>query len=749
MLLLLLSRRLAIPSGTFRAFSSLSFSYKDDKSKVPRVKWFYATDVPKRKPEWFEYTKEKEPEKFIPFADHDSDRLELAFRKFYDKLSRKSASQSHVSVNEDKLFEVNLEDFELKPVYWEGPVFEVRRGTWFYRDGIPLSRKMSQKIELGYQTRRHLLRPRDLEKDNWKLVKEYKQKVQKFNDKSNENAPEDESEATNYDDILDLEDGSLVLYCNDTDAVIFRDTMKTDFHLDVLRNLGSTPASLLSVQKLQRGYSDDLTQSILDNLPSNPLPDFGEVLLNEISKVVDPKQSKPELLSSDTQNKQEKNEIEGDYEHTLSKDDAEREIEHLVLCVHGIGQVLGPKFESINFTHSVNVMRNTMRSVYEAEEEYKKVAYGDEEHRQRKRNNKIQVLPISWRHKVDFHPKKAFEEVDDEGENRLPSLSEINVDGVKPIRNIVGDVALDILLYYEQRYVDQIYETVTEELNRVYTLYKERNPNFNGKVHIMGHSLGSCISFDILAAQPNSVDYSSKDLKKHLKFDVENLFCVGSPLGMFKLLGRTNIVPRSILDENMKGNYLSPKCKRLYNLFHPCDPVGYRMEPLIKSRFAKFKPEPVTFALKGFDRHVKGLAKWSTDIQEKFVSASSWLLGSKGTQVEEAKTHEEKVASENALGQILATLVRKNELNLKEEAKEKKKAVKEELEAKDLDLLVRANSRGRVDYCLPMGVFDISLVSAISAHVSYFEDEDTAGFIMKEILSLDQEAAKSKKVVYY
>ena len=48
--------------------------------------------------------------------------------------------------------------------------------------------------------------------------------------------------------------------------------------------------------------------------------------------------------------------------------------------------------------------------------------------------------------------------------------------------------------------------------------------------------------------------------------------------------------------------------------------------------------------------------------------------------------------------------------------------------------MIALNKAGRVDYSLPVGVLDFSLVSAVSAHVSYFEDQDTSGFIMNELL---------------
>lgn len=40
-----------------------------------------------------------------------------------------------------------------------------------------------------------------------------------------------------------------------------------------------------------------------------------------------------------------------------------------------------------------------------------------------------------------------------------------------------------------------------KELNRIYKLFKERNPTFEGNVFVVGHSLGSVILFDLLCHQ--------------------------------------------------------------------------------------------------------------------------------------------------------------------------------------------------------------------------------------------------------
>jgi hypothetical protein len=40
--------------------------------------------------------------------------------------------------------------------------------------------------------------------------------------------------------------------------------------------------------------------------------------------------------------------------------------------------------------------------------------------------------------------------------------------------------------------------TVGKELNRLFNLFRERNPAFEGGVSLGGHSLGSLILFDLL-----------------------------------------------------------------------------------------------------------------------------------------------------------------------------------------------------------------------------------------------------------
>jgi hypothetical protein len=98
--------------------------------------------------------------KFIPFSETDSRSVEVAFQKLADEedISGRSRllrdveasklesqdigdrkdkdgnaqSPVKVPVNEDYLFDVQIEARELSPAYWLGPVYDVKRGTWFF-----------------------------------------------------------------------------------------------------------------------------------------------------------------------------------------------------------------------------------------------------------------------------------------------------------------------------------------------------------------------------------------------------------------------------------------------------------------------------------------------------------------------------------------------------------------------------------------------------------------------------------------
>lgn len=721
---------------------------KDDLIPKAKIKWYYATDVPISKPSWYNYTKVEEAKTFLPFSDYDSQRIEKQFKKYFERGDESITSK--IEVSEDKLFEVDVKNFELSPIYWEGPVYEVRRGLWFTSDGVPLSHVLTQQIEMGFEAKKPYLFDEERKMRAENPGKFNKADIAKFNSDEDIGEVILDIDTEEIDDIVTLPNNKAVLYFNNNRAALFPDSMINDYQLPIIRRFGATAVSLLNVTHIQRGFTSDLTASIFDNIPENPIPGLTDILQTEVTNLFTGEAEEPIKKSTNysdendgnesKQNKEMKRVIEDDFENDTTEDTSTRELDHVVFCVHGIGQVLGTKYESINFAHNINVMRNTMKAVYKDNPLYKKLAYGDKETSDSKFNNRIQVLPIAWRHMIDFHPNKLPKEIEED--SRLPTLSQINVDGVRSLRNVIGDVALDILLYYESKYFNQILASVTNQLNFVYEEFMKRNPDFKGKFHVLGHSLGSAIVFDIASLQYNTRP-KNPDKTKDLLFDIDSLFCIGCPVGVFKLISQKNIVNRKELPEDYDPRLpdlssSSPKCVNLYNLFHPCDPVGYRIEPLIKPRFSNFLPEEVPFAVEGIDTQIKGLASFTDDLQEKIASATSWILKS-NRKSKLADGIQDKFIDENALGEIVSSIVKSDE----EEADTTSKG---KLSTPDLKILTSFNKNARVDYCLPMKFFDISLVSAISAHVSYFEDQNTSGFIMSKLLS-STEPVTSKTVL--
>ncbi|KAH0064227.1 DDHD-domain-containing protein, partial [Aureobasidium melanogenum] len=210
-------------------------------------------------------------------------------------------------------------------------------------------------------------------------------------------------------------------------------------------------------------------------------------------------QEDPQKQEEEVRKRDEK-EIQDDY-RDREGEQQDREIEHLLLVTHGIGQRLGLRMESVNFVGDVNTLRKTLKAVYSESADLQAL---NSEVDSLPKNCRIQVLPINWRHKLDF-PNRALKHNRKEHdlafggfgeEEDYPNLDNISVEGVPAVRNLITDLALDILLYQSPAYKDAIASIVLEECNRIYKLFCERNPSFKGKVSLVGHSLGSAIMFD-------------------------------------------------------------------------------------------------------------------------------------------------------------------------------------------------------------------------------------------------------------
>ncbi|KAI1424079.1 DDHD domain-containing protein [Xylaria sp. FL1777] len=715
------------------------------------VLWFHAVDIPKRKPQFLK-VKKKEPDnakplvpkKFVAFSNVDSRSLENAYQKLLEELEndrgKGAVSQQHmrthssslrsravsvedasiagsdkdsdssssglrIPVNEDFLFDVNIEQRELTPVYWLGPIYEVRRGTWFYQESSslrPCEENLAAQLEEGYLKTKPWTYPTNRTSSN-SGIQNITPKASTDNLKTNAKSPAESSvkpsplqptvpyQPQTYR-LFGTYMNSVATYQDSNTAWLSSDGVFSWVTSTVYQRFAG--GSYMNGIKLVRGYSEsgkakDTKRPPTPTTATIPPQSTRDDSQDKQDKGLKRRSAPPTTRSGVTDGEREEDNarvemerrenqlkrqfssyIEGaddpekQEEHIRLREEQEiqddyqgqdgetqgREIEHLVLVTHGIGQLLSLRMESVNFVHDVNMLRKTLKGVYAHSEDLKAL---NSDNQDGPGNSKIQVLPVCWRHLLDFprrREKKGETDLGDvaEEDDEYPSLEDITIEGMAFARSLISDLALDVLLY-QSSYREQITQIVLNESNRIYKLFLERNPEFKGKVHIVGHSLGSAIMFDILCRQkqrPEGVEplrnplrfwpsqersEPSKDIHElSFDFDVEDLYCLGSPVGLFQMLkGRTiaarqqpNAAPSEspLAPAYMEDPFLStssasgqrvsavtglplsvssPNVAQLFNIFHPSDPIAYRLEPLVSSAMSSLKPQALPYTKKG------------------------------------------------------------------------------------------------------------------------------------------------------
>jgi hypothetical protein len=713
-----------------------------------RPQWFHAVDVPKRRPHPGGKVKEEKPlappKKYAAFSIKDSKAIEAAFQKMIETEDKSEGAQQQpnktldeseqsgsikIPVNEDYLFDVDVETRELAPSYWLGPVYDVRRGTWFYQDGSvqrPCDENLAAQLEEGYlkvkawripapQTTstkpRSASQPRarpaswapeqassnpvpaqplSAKQSGSDLKAEASKGVETSAQAETDNQ---NSQAPNTYRLFGSHMNSVVTYQDANTAWLLTDSTLSRMSVGVYERFAG--GGHFAGMKMTRGYvqpnqkGDGKETSTESNKATSQKPEDQKTDAEaaESQKAKASSETKRQLLQRQMSSllesatdgheeqegemrRREEREIEDDYD---DQGDQAREISHLILVTHGIGQRLGLRLDSVNFVHDVNTLRKTLKAVYADSPDLR--ALNDEhdsDDSSETMNSRIQVLPICWRHLLDFpkqslrHNRKEHDLADtDIDDDEYPTLEDITVDGVPHVRNLICDMGLDILIYDSPSYKEHIASLVLHECNRIYRLYMERNPNFKGKVSLIGHSLGSVILFDILCRQRAAPTSSRrKDEPLQLEFEVEDFYALGSPIALYQMLGGRTIASRqatevrtSSMDDPMLGgaptsssaskrrsldltagpdfgeNPVSkPKCSQIYNIFHPTDPIAYRIEPLISPAMATLKPQPLPYTKRGIfgapvGQGLTGIgARVSQSVSSMWSSVASSLL---------------------------------------------------------------------------------------------------------------------------
>ncbi|XP_040905574.1 SEC23-interacting protein [Toxotes jaculatrix] len=208
-----------------------------------------------------------------------------------------------------------------------------------------------------------------------------------------------------------------------------------------------------------------------------------------------------------------------------------------------------------------------------------------------------------------------------------------------------------------------------------------------------------------------------------LDFEPVTFFALGSPIGMF-------LTVRGL--EKIEETYQLPTCKRFFNIYHPLDPVAYRIEPMIIPDM-DLKPVLIPHH-KGRKRlHLElkdSLSRMGSDLKQGFISSlkSAWQ-----TLNEFARAHTSSAQLQAELAMV-ANQIEEQEKQAEEEHKipESPEPQREEEPHVKIGML---NGGNRIDYVLqekPIESFNEYLF-ALQSHLCYWQSEDTALLLLKEI----------------
>lgn len=231
-------------------------------------------------------------------------------------------------------------------------------------------------------------------------------------------------------------------------------------------------------------------------------------------------------------------------------DDPSVPIDHLVICVHGIGEAMWSRkvFNREPFDSACDTFRGLIADFKQDHDN---------------QIGRIEVLHVKW---FQILSESSYAQ----------HINDITLPTVPVLRQFANGAVSDVLFYLNEKHRHDILEHVARRIIEIIDCFKRENGDtFTGKVSLVGHSLGSVICYDLL-------------FLNRLPFDIQKLFLLGSPLGMF-LTARGDICDFIPI----------PRCTQIINVFHPNDPVAYRLEPLVNPLMRDASPELVPYYLTG------------------------------------------------------------------------------------------------------------------------------------------------------
>ncbi|PWA58149.1 shoot gravitropism 2 (SGR2) [Artemisia annua] len=306
---------------------------------------------------------------------------------------------------------------------------------------------------------------------------------------------------------------------------------------------------------------------------------------------------------------------------------------------------------------------------------------------------------------------------------KISSLDECSGVNSEVVMSNLNEIEEETVKNDESTNIDE--ETDKNDENLVIKSLKEEIDSLNAKIKELESQRAEENKQEASVTRNGSVSESSLSSKNEsmksytpvikytkLMFKVDTFFAVGSPLGVFLALRNVRIGIGKGKDYWEDENIIEemPCCRQMFNIFHPYDPVAYRVEPLVCKEYLDKRAVIIPYHRGGKRLHV-GYREF----------------------VEKVESHSQVVVDQMSVAKVkVLTLCQSWESDDHEESSEEYEEIERSYGLLMLERLTGSQD-GRVDHVLQNKTFEHQYISAVGAHTKYWRDPDTALFILKHL----------------
>ncbi|NXJ45451.1 DDHD2 Phospholipase, partial [Spizaetus tyrannus] len=648
-------------------------------------------------PHWFYCKVTDSRERWVPFSTQDSERLEEAHGSGRDK-------EDLVVPTSGGRYDVHLKKRQRVAVYWEEEVSEVRRCTWFYKGDkdnkyIPYSETFSKELEEAYMIAVTL--------DEWKKK-------------------------------LESPSREIIILHNPKLMVHYHPVATSD-------DWGSTPTEQGRPRTVKRGV-ENIAVEIPNGEPLqidhlvfvvHGIGPACDIRFRSIVQCVnDFRNVSLSMLQAHFKKAQEQQQIGRveflpvNWHSSLHSTGVDVDLERITLpSINRLRHFINDTILDVFFYNSstycqtiVDTVASEMNRLYQLFLQRNPLFKGG-----------VSIAGHSLGSLILFdlltNQKAAPEEDEHNGEGSRTTSSNR---GIEQVREILKKLELsEYCEVFEKEKMDRQALFLCTEKN-----LKEMGIPLGPRMKIL-HYISSkeemqvCLLHDLYSSR--NCQYRDVGLGQvsanypQLNYKPTIFFAFGSPIGMF-------LTVRGV--KRINPNYSLPTCKGFFNIFHPFDPVAYRIEPMIVPDL-EFEPMllPHHKGRKRMHLELKeGLTRMSVDLKNNLLGSLrvAWQSFTR------APLPAVEAASTDAEAEAEASVEKQPDTK----PDETPPAVKEEA---PLINVGRLNGGNRIDYVLqekPIESFNEYLF-ALQGHLCYWESEDTVLLVLKEIyqtqgITLDQ-----------